>query len=292
VSTGATNTLGVMIRRPMVWLGALILVGFGLSVVLPMLWLFMSSLKSNHDIFFSPFGLPRMSDLHWSNYRQAWGGGGIGVAFVNSVVINTVVVLVTTLLSAMASFALTRFCLPGRAVIGALFVAGLMIPVQLAVVPLFFHFRDTGLLGTRIGLILAYVGFGLPFGVLVLSGFFRGLPRSLEEAAFIDGASHWQVFWHVVVPLGRSALATVAIFSFLATWSEYFLAFMLLSNADVERVQTLPLALANVTLSASNNSQWGTAFAALVIMVVPMIVTYVCLQRFIQQGIAAGAVKG
>jgi ABC-type glycerol-3-phosphate transport system permease component len=260
--------------------------------IFPMVWVGYTSLKPDKDVFAHPFRLPEWSDVHWSNYRSAWTKAHFGDYFVNSVVLTVTTVVGVTFLASMAAYALARFAFPGAKAIHFYFLAGLMIPLQLAIIPLFFQLKWMHLLGTRTGLLLCYLAFGMPFAVFILTAFFRSLPASLHEAALIDGAGEFGAFFRVMFPLARPGMLTVAIFAFLGTWNEYFMAFMFLSGEGSEQLRTLPLGLANVTIVSQYRSDWGMAFAGLVLMMAPTLLTYVMLQRYITRGITAGAVKG
>ena len=192
----------------------------------------------------------------------------------------------------MAAYALARFTFRGVRPLFFYFLAGLMIPLQLAIVPLFFQMKNFGLLNSRLGLVLVYVAFGLPFGVFVLTGFFKSLPSSLYESALVDGAGEFRAFWSIMLPLARPGMITVGIFGLLGTWNEYFMAFMFLSGAGSERLRTLPLGLANVTIVSQYRSDWGMAFAGLVLMMIPILITYILLQEHVTKGITAGSLKG
>ena len=261
-------------------------------VVFPIVWVGYTSLKPDKDVFTRPFRPPAWSEIHWTNYPNAWTKAHFGDYFLNSVVLTVATVVGVTFLSSMAAYALARFAFPGAKAIHFYFLAGLMIPLQLAIIPLFFQLRWMHLLGTRAGLLLCYLAFGMPFAVFILTAFFRSLPASLHEAALIDGAGEFGAFFRVMLPLARPGMLTVAIFAFLGTWNEYFMAFMFLSGEGSEQMRTLPLGLANVTIVSQYRSDWGMAFAGLVLMMAPTLLTYIVLQRYITRGITAGAVKG
>jgi len=148
-----------------------------------------------------------------------------------------------------------------------------------------------GLLDTKLGLILVYTANGLPFAVFILAGFFRSLPRTLYEAAVIDGCSEAGAFWRVMLPLARPGLVTVAIFQFIGIWKEYFFAFMIVGGAD-GGARTLPLGLANLAIAAQYRGDQSMLFAGLVMVTMPILVIYLLLQRQLVSGITAGAVKG
>jgi ABC-type glycerol-3-phosphate transport system permease component len=274
-----------------------------LLVVFPIFWLFYSSLKADRDIFLSPFQLPSITSLHFENFKHAWHDAHFDDFFVNSIVVTFSTVIVTTFLASMTAYALSRFQFPMAKPILFYFIAGLMIPLQLAIVPLFFQLKHFDLLTTRGGLFLVYLAFGFPFSVFILAGFFRTLPSSLHESAVLDGASEFQAFWHVMLPLARPGLLTVAIFLFLGNWNEFFVAFITMSGKPpddamhgiarlVAEPRTLPLGLANITIVSNYRSDWGMAFAGLVLMMLPTLIAYIFLQKHLTKGITAGAIKG
>jgi ABC-type glycerol-3-phosphate transport system permease component len=261
-------------------------------VVFPMVWVAYSSLKADNAIFRDTFALPASGEWHTENYVHAWREARFGDYFFNSVLVTAASVTLIVLLGAMAAYALARFYHPAGRTVFWLFLAGLMIPAQLAVVPLFFELRGLGLLNSRTGLILVYTANGLPFAIFILAGFFRSLPRALYEAATIDGCVEFVAFWRVLLPLARPGLVTVAIFQFIGVWKEYFYAFMLLGG-DVEgAARTLPLGLANLSIAAQYRTDYGMLFAGLVLVTVPILAIYLLLQRQIVKGVAAGALKG
>jgi len=268
------------------------LAGYALWVVYPMIWLAYSSLKPDEAIFRDAFALPALNGLQFDNYARAWREARFGDYFFNSVVVTGVSVTLITGLGAMTGFALARFRHPAGQAVFWLFLAGLMIPAQLSVVPLFFELRALGLLNSRLGLIFVYTANGLPFAIFILAGFFRALPRTLYEAAVVDGCNEFLAFWHVLLPLARPGLVTVAIFQFIGVWKEYFFAFMLTSGATGAEVRTLPLGLANLAITSQYHSDYGLLFAGLVLVTVPILVIYLALQRQIVKGVTAGALKG
>jgi ABC-type glycerol-3-phosphate transport system permease component len=270
----------------------LVLAGYCLWVVYPMLWVAYSSLKPDDAIFRNAFALPSMDALQWDNYRQAWREAHFGEYFFNSVLVTGVSVVAILLLGSMAAYALSRFYHPlGNALFG-LFLAGLMVPVQLSIVPLFFELRAVGLLNSKLGLIIVYTANGLPFAIFILAGFFRALPRSFYEAAVVDGCSEASAFWRVMLPLAQPGLVTVAIFQFIGIWKEYFFAFMFTSGARSESVRTLPLGLGNLSVAAQYHTNYGMLFAGIVMVTLPILLIYLLLQKHLVKGITAGALKG
>lgn len=268
------------------------LLGYAGWVIFPMVWVAYSSLKPDAAIFRDTFSLPSPGDLQFGNYARAWREARFGDYFFNSVLVTGASVTLIVLLGAMAAYALTRFYHPWARGAFWLFLAGLMIPAQLAMVPLFFELRALDLLNSRLGLILVYTANGLPFAIFILAGFFRALPRTLYEAAVIDGCSEFSAFWRVLLPLARPGLVTVAIFQFIGVWKEYFFAFMLVGGDVDGRARTLPLGLANLSITAQYHTDYGMLFAGLVLVTLPILAVYALLQRQIVKGVAAGALKG
>lgn len=265
-----------------------------LWVVYPMAWMVASSFKTDEAIFRDAFVFPALDALATENYANAWSGARFGDYFVNSVLVTASSVALILLFGSMTAYALARFYHPAGRAVFWLFLAGLMIPVQLSIVPLFFELRALGLLDSLPGLVLVYTANGLPFAVFILAGFFRGLPRTLYEAAVVDGCGEAGAFWRVMLPLARPGLATVAIFQFIGIWKEYFFAFMLASGGDADGAgaRTLPLGLANLAITAQYRSDYGMLFAGLVMVTVPILAIYILLQKHLVKGITAGAVKG
>jgi ABC-type glycerol-3-phosphate transport system permease component len=268
------------------------LLGYSALLILPMVWVGYSSLKSDDAIFRDAFSLPSAGSLATGNYARAWHEARFGEYFLNSVVVTAASVALIVALGSMAAYALARFTHAAGRVVFGLFLAGLTLPAQLAIVPLFFELRALGLLNSRAGLILVYTANGLPFAVFILAGFFRSLPKSLYEAAIIDGCGEFSAFWRVLLPLARPGLVTVAIFQFIGVWKEYFYAFMLVSGDTSGSARTLPLGLANLSITAEYRTEYGTLFAGIVLVTLPILAVYLALQRQIVRGIAAGALKG
>jgi ABC-type glycerol-3-phosphate transport system permease component len=268
------------------------LTAYAVWVLFPMVWVAYSSLKPDDAIFRDTFALPALEDLRFDNYTRAWREARFGDYFFNSVVVTVSSVTLIVLLGAMAAYALARFYHPLGRVVFCLFLAGLMIPAQLAMVPLFFELRALGLLNSRLGLILVYTANGLPFAIFILAGFFRSLPRTLYEAAVIDGCNEFAAFWKVMLPLARPGLVTVAIFQLIGVWKEYFFAFMLTSGDLDGDARTLPLGLANLSITAQYRTDYGMLFAGIMLVTMPILALYALLQRHIVKGVTAGAVKG
>ena len=254
-------------------------------VLVPIAMVVLGSFKSVNEFFATPYGLPAAFDPQ--NYRCAWEEANLPVALRNSAVATVLGVAISTLLAGLAAYGLARFRFRGRLGLRLLFVGGLIVPVQLIILPLFILFRQLGWLGELRSLVAVYAAFGIPFGVLVLSGFFAVLPRDLEEAARIDGASHWQIFWRIMLPLSRPALAAVVILNGVWMWNDFFLGFILLTDPDA---QTMPVAI--MAFRGTYSTEWGLIFASVTVSALPVVAAYLLLSRQFIAGLTAGSVKG
>lgn len=263
-----------------------VLVIWAIIVIVPLLWTLMSSFKTSREVLASPFGLP----AEWSldNYISAWTQYNFGQMFVNTVIVVGVSLVLVMVLGAMCAYVLARFALPGSRVIYYLMLAGLTFPVFLAIVPLFFVLQGMGLLNTLPGLILTYVAFALPFTVFFLFSFFKSLPYEIQEAAYVDGASEWRTFFQVMLPMAKPGLAAVAILNFLGLWNQFLLPVAL--NTD-QGQYVLSQGMAAFASSAGYKVDFGALFAAVVITIVPVLITYIFFQRQLQGSVTQGASK-
>jgi N-acetylglucosamine transport system permease protein len=260
---------------------------FALSVVIPLLWVLVTSLKTSPEIFASPWGIPKSPQ--WSNYVRSWEEAGIARYFLNSVFVTLATLTILLPCGAMAAYVFARYPFPGSSWLFTGFLGGMMFPIFLAIVPLFFLMNTLGLLDSLPGLVLVYVAYSLPFTIFVLTGFFHSLPAELGEAAMIDGGGHATVFWRVMLPLARPGLLVVAVFNAIGLWNEYPLALVLIVS---EENRTLPLGIANLVMVEHYQSDWGALFAGLAIVMAPILIIYWILRDRIYESMVAGALKG
>lgn len=268
----------------------LMYLGLGLLAVIylfPLLWVVSSSLKSELDYILHPERLLPEA-LHFENYARAWREAQMSQYFVNSVISTVATTVLAVMVSAMAAYILGRFAFRGRNLIHTMFLAGLMLPVWLGYIPLFFLARDLHLLNHQPGYIIINTGWRLPFTIFVLTPFFASLPTELEEAAVMDGAGPFGVFWRVMFPLAQPGLLTVAIFNLLGMWNEYNLALILLQDVEV---RTLPLGVARLFIQQGFRSDFGALFSALVIVMAPTLILYAIFSERFVKGITVGAIK-
>ena len=244
-------------------------------------WVLLStSFKRSND----PSGsLQPPTDFTFVNYTDAWTQGNLGNALGNSATVTLCSVVLIIALSSLAAFPLARITRAWSRLAYAGFLIGLLLPFQLALIPLYTTMRDLGLLGTVWALVLFYVGLQMPFSIFLYTGFLRALPIEYEEAAAIDGANLWRTFWRVLFPLLRPVTGTVAILNVLAIWNDFLTPLLYLSGSGQ---QTVPVAL--FTFVGQYVSQWNLVFAGLIISIAPILAVYFLLQRTIIQGFASG----
>ena len=254
-------------------------------VVAPIYFLVLGSFKTVEEFFASPLGLP--NDLNMDNYQRAWVEASVATTLKNSVIVTVSAVLISTVVSCLASYSIARLPLRGSLYWRLLFVGGLIVPVQLILVAIFIIMRWLDLLGTLASLILVYATFGIPLGVLVLVGFFQALPKELNEAAKIDGATDFQTFLRVILPLSVAPIFTVMILNGVWIWNDFFIALVLSTNPSVE---TLPVGILN--FFGVYSTEWGLIFASVVISALPVVALYLLMTRRFIAGMTAGGVKG
>ncbi|WP_328677555.1 carbohydrate ABC transporter permease [Streptomyces sp. NBC_01261] len=264
--------------------GMLILWAF--MVVLPLAWAVMTSFKSDSAIFSSPWALP--DKLHFDNWARAWTDANMSDYFFNTILVVAGSLIGTLVLGSMAAYVLARFDFPGNRFIYFLFIGGMSFPIMLALVPLFYVVNNMGLLNTIHGLILVYIAYSLPFTVFFLTAFFRTLPTSVAEAAFVDGASHTRTFFQIMLPMAKPGLISVGIFNFLGQWNQYMLPTVL--NTDPDK-RVLTQGLVQLAASQGYKGDWSGLFAGLVMAMLPVLAAYIVFQRQVVQGLTAGALK-
>ncbi|NGO42985.1 carbohydrate ABC transporter permease [Streptomyces ureilyticus] len=264
--------------------GMLILWAF--MVVMPLLWAVMTSFKTDRDIFSSPWALP--DSLHFENWSRAWTEAHMSDYFLNTLIVVGFSLFGTMLLGSMAAYVLARFEFPGNRFIYFLFIGGMSFPIILALVPLFYVMQNLSLLNTLPGLTLVYIAYSLPFTVFFMTAFFRTLPTSVAEAAFVDGASHTRTFFQVMLPMAKPGLISISIFNFLGQWNQYMLPTVL--NTEPDR-KVLTQGLVQLAVSQGYKGDWSGLFAGLVMAMLPVLAAYIIFQRQVVAGLTAGALK-
>lgn len=260
---------------------------WAVMVIFPFLWMIATAFKTDPEILFSPWRLP--ASPQWDNFARAWNEARIGRYVFNSLLVIAGSLFGTLLVSSMAAYVLARFQFPARGFIYYMFLAGMVFPVFLALVPLFFLVGDLGMTNTYHGLILVYIAYSLPFTIFFLTGFFRTLPGEVAEAAIVDGASQYRVFFEVMLPLAKPGLVAMGIFNFLGQWNQFLLPLVLMQD---ESRYMLSQGLAFLAIQQGYGNDYSALFAAMTITMVPTLVVYILFQRRLEAGLTAGALKG
>jgi raffinose/stachyose/melibiose transport system permease protein len=254
--------------------------------MIPMIFMVFTALKSEREIFEGTAYLPP-GDIEWDNFREAWNRGVLGTSLFNSAMISLIKVPLGLFVSALGAFGLTRIKFRGRRAMLAVIALGSLLPIQVALAPLFKLMLDLGLLNSRMGIILPYLAFGIPYQVFILAGFLEQIPGELDEAARIDGASNWHLFTRVILPLAKPPMAALFILDFVATWNEYAIASVLLQDKEA---WTIPLALQG--FSTQFTSFYGPLNSFIIVSILPILVVYLAFQRYFVSGAFSGAIKG
>jgi raffinose/stachyose/melibiose transport system permease protein len=278
------RTLGRFARRlPVRLLTALLLI----VVICPLIWLFLGSVKSQADYLNGP-ALSLPAHWMWGNYRAAWVTGDLGIYIRNSVTAVLPALALVIVLGSAAGFALQlmRWRLSRPTML--LFLAGIMVPTQMILLPLFTIYYQAGLTGTLWPLIITYTATGLPLTVFMLATYFRAVPREVIEAAAIDGAGIFRIFFSVAFPMVRNAILTVALVQFFFMWNDLLIA---LTFTNSNSLRTVQVGLLNFT-GEFGSIQYGPLFAAICITVFGTLILYLALNQKVMKGLAGGAVKG
>ncbi|WP_108992994.1 carbohydrate ABC transporter permease [Paenibacillus agaridevorans] len=269
------------------WLWNLALLLWALTIIFPLAWIFYESLKTNQEFFQDVWKLP--GQLIWQNYSDAWNEYRIGQAMLNTVYYVGVSLIIGTFLTAINAYVLTRMQFKGRSVMWGLIMLSLFLPGINALVPQYVLMRDLGLTNSLTGLIILDSFSESAFYLMMLGGFMQSLPKELEESASIDGASIFQTFFRIILPLSTAGIVTVAIFKFLNLYNNFLGPFIYLSDPDK---YTVGVAMYQANQIMHYKSDWVTLFAGLMITMVPLIVMYMVFQNRVREGATLGAIKG
>jgi raffinose/stachyose/melibiose transport system permease protein len=262
----------------------IILTILALIAFLPILSLVMNSFKSTAEVGSNPLGVPQVWRVE--NYAEAWEGGRYGTILKNSVIITSATILATLALAGPAAYALARLKLRGSDLITFYFLVGTSVPAQLFIVPLFIMWRDLKLLNTHLGLIIIYCGLSAPFATYLLRSYFISLPEEFVEAARIDGASNFQIFIKIIMPLSWPGFLTAGLVVGLRSWNEFLFAVTFLTNPELK-----PISTGLFAFQTRYSRDWGLTNAGAVIMVLPIVVLFLFLQRRFIEGLTQGGLK-
>lgn len=258
---------------------------FTVLALYPLYWLALSSVKTSTEFQMNLIGWPK--NLTFRNYPSAWTLAKFDILFLNSLFFTTVSTLTIIFLALMAGFAFAKIRSKATTLLHGSFVIGILLTLQSIMVPLFLMVNAVGLYNTRLGVLIPYVGMGLPMAIYLCTEFIRSIPDSVVESARIDGASYFRVFTAIVVPMAKPVAVTLAILNVAGVWNEFMLINILVSS---DSLRTLPVGI--LKFSGPLASDYGRQFAALTIGMVPMVVFYLIFRKQITKGVSAGAVKG
>ena len=280
-SFGSSRLVGTLAKY-------LALAFFAALVLYPLLLILSTAVKDPLDVTANPFTL--FSSVNLVNFVDAWTLGGFGGYFWNTLIITAFTLLGTIALSVLAGYALARLYFPGRNLIFMIFLTGLMFPFFAVMIPLFYELRDTGLLGTKLGVILVLIagasGYGLPIGVFLMRSFYMDLPEDLANAARVDGASEFEVFWRIMLPLSGPGVAVLSVLVFFQTWNVFIVPLLYLPGAD-----NLVLATGLYLFASGRTQEYELTAAGSLIMVLPVVLFFLAFQRLFVRGLTAGALK-
>lgn len=266
-------------------IGFLLFLAVALINVYPMVFSIFCSFKGNLEIFSSFTSLPKK--LRFENYVTAWKVGSIGRYFLNTIVLAAGTLLISGLFGAMASYILAKFQFKGKSKLYLLFISGMMIPIQAVLIPLSYLFGKMGIMNNYPVLMLLYAAFCFPMTVLILTGFMNGIPTELEEAMVIDGASIYQVFFKMILPLSVPGIVSVSIFNFIQVWNNLLFPLIFISDKNKGTISMGLLAF-----FGEYSTDYSASMAGICLTTIPVIIAYILFQEKIENGLMSGAVKG
>lgn len=252
----------------------------------PLLMLVMASIRDSSEFYASLnlFALPKQ--LNFANFSRAWTEGELFVYLKNGLLVTLIKVPLGIFITSMCAFALTRFRLKRGNLIFTCILVGMMLPIQMTLIPLNKVFALLNLNNSYAGLIFTYIGFGIPLGVLVFRGFFRAIPAEIDEAAYMDGCGKWRLYTQVLMPIAKPAIVTIFILDFLNTWNEYLVQSVLVTR---DAMKTVPYGL--LSFVGEFSTDYGLLSAGVLMSILPVFAVYLIFQRYFVEGVA-GAVKG
>lgn len=291
-----TATLGQKLYKVFIYF---VLALLAVVIIVPVAWVFMASIKQNSEFYGNPWALPK--GVFLQNFIDAWSGAKMGEYMINSVFVTALALVILLVVALPAAYCLARMKFRGRKFLNVAFMAGLFINVNYIVVPIFLMLRDgdnwfksllgsTFLLNNLFVLALVYAATALPFTIYLLSGYFATLAHDYEEAAYIDGAGYTTTMVKIIFPMAKPSIITIILFNFLSFWNEYIISMTLMNSAKGTR--TLPVGLLNLMQAQQSAAQYGTMYAGLVLVMLPTLILYICVQKQLTQGMTVGGLKG
>ena len=266
-----------------------------ISIIIPVAWVFMASFKRNAEFIgkgTNPWALPEQ--LQWQNYVTAFVDAEMGKFFLNSVIVTALSLVILLVIALPAAYALSRFDFKGKKILNIAFMAGLFVNINYIVVPIFLMLSGANrmlgvefFLDNRLILSIIYASSSLSFSIYLLSGYFKTLLKGYEEAAYIDGCGYFKTMVKIMIPMARPSIITVILFQFLSFWNEYIIAFTLMDENS-----TLAVGLKNLMAVERTATNYGIMYAGLVIVMIPVLILYVCVQKQLTKGMTLGGLKG
>ena len=281
--TVRSANIGDMIFR---LLSYIIVIAAAAAVLIPLIWVVITSLKANNEIMAGPYVLPRV--LQFANYARAFDKAGIGGYFLNSVLVVVISMTLLMLLIVPAAYSITRIRFRGAGLLLSIYIGCMFLQVNVLLVPIFLLVTDLGLYNTRISVWIILAVIQVPFTTFLLSNYMRQISREFDNAAMIDGASHFQILRDVTIPLSKPAIVTIVILSFLSLFNEYILTFILISDSAK---WTIAVGIVDLFEVQQRATDWGALFAGLVMVMVPTIIVYAAGQRSLLRGMSFGGLK-
>ena len=271
------------------------LLALAISIIIPVLWVFMASVKRNAEFIgadVNPWALPKQ--FFYQNFIVAFRDAQMGDFFLNSIIVTALGLILLLVIALPASYVLSRFDFKGRRILNVAFMAGLFININYIVVPIFLMLSDANkalgvefFLDNRFILALIYASSALPFTIYLLSGYFKTLPKGFEEAAYIVGCGYFKTMVKIMVPMAKPSIITVILFNFLSFWNEYIIAYTLMDEHG-----TLAMGLKNLMAVERTATNYGIMYAGLVIVMLPVLILYICVQKQLTEGMTLGGLKG
>lgn len=258
---------------------------FAFIALFPIALLVLNSLKPAAQIVQNPLAFPET--IRWQNFTNAWDHARFSQTFLNSIIISGATILLVCTTSSLTAYVLARRKIKSWKILTFYLLATTTAPIQLYIFPLYFGFAKLGLINSILGVALIYTALYSPFAVMLLRTYFLAVPKELEEAAIVDGATHWQVFWRVMLPIVSPGILTVALIIGLNSWNEFLIAITFL-----QKQENVTAVIAFFLLSGQYSSDWGEIMAAALIIVVPVVALFVFMQKRFIEGMAGGSVKG
>ena len=267
-------------------------------VLVPVLWVMIASLKETSEHYGNPWALP--THIHWQNFVHAWNKANMGGYMLHSVTTTVMALGILLVVALPASYCLARFNFVGRKLLRTCFMAGLFVNVNYIVVPIYLMLSDGDkwlktalgsgfLLNNHFIVAVVYAATALPFTIYLLSSYFATLPHDFEEAAYIDGSSYSRTMLKIIFPMAKPSIITVILFNFLSFWNEYIIVKTLITDRDQ---WTLPAGLLNLMQAQQSAAEYGPMYAGLVLVMLPVLILYICVQKNLTKGMTVGGLKG